>query len=55
MALCLSNLKQIGTAVTMYVQDYDELFPNTAYWGRMWSGVYTIDPANYDTVDICPT
>jgi prepilin-type N-terminal cleavage/methylation domain-containing protein/prepilin-type processing-associated H-X9-DG protein len=24
---CLSNTKQIGTAVAMYVQDYDETFP----------------------------
>src|SRR5579872_660762 len=24
---CASNLKQIGTAVTMYRQDYDEAFP----------------------------
>ena len=24
---CLSNLKQIGTAMMMYVQDYDEKFP----------------------------
>jgi prepilin-type N-terminal cleavage/methylation domain-containing protein len=23
---CLSNTRQIGTAVTMYVQDYDEVF-----------------------------
>src|SRR3712207_5058312 len=24
---CLSNLKQLGTAAMMYVQDYDETFP----------------------------
>jgi prepilin-type N-terminal cleavage/methylation domain-containing protein/prepilin-type processing-associated H-X9-DG protein len=24
---CLSNLKQIGTSVLMYVQDYDEMYP----------------------------
>ncbi len=24
---CISNLRQIGTAVRMYVQDYDETFP----------------------------
>jgi prepilin-type N-terminal cleavage/methylation domain-containing protein len=28
-AVCLSNLKQLGTAVMIYVQDYDETFP----WG----------------------
>ena len=25
---CLSNLKQMGTATAMYVQDYDETFPS---------------------------
>jgi prepilin-type N-terminal cleavage/methylation domain-containing protein/prepilin-type processing-associated H-X9-DG protein len=37
---CQSNLKQIGTAFGMYLQDYDESFPNTgvpALWqGRHW-------------------
>jgi prepilin-type N-terminal cleavage/methylation domain-containing protein len=28
-ATCLSNLKQLGTAVMLYVQDYDETYP----WG----------------------
>jgi prepilin-type processing-associated H-X9-DG protein len=26
---CLSNLKQIGIAITLYRQDYDEAYPNT--------------------------
>jgi len=29
---CLSNLKEIGLAMLMYVQDYDETFPKR-YWG----------------------
>jgi len=29
-ASCLSNLKQLGTATTMYISDYDESFP---VWG----------------------
>ena len=33
---CLSNLKQMGTSVAMYVQDYDERFP-MVYGG--WGGV----------------
>jgi prepilin-type N-terminal cleavage/methylation domain-containing protein/prepilin-type processing-associated H-X9-DG protein len=31
-AACLSNCKQIGTAVMMYTQDYDELY----YWQAAW-------------------
>ena len=37
---CASNLRQIGTAVAMYLQDYDECFPNTGdpmlWMGRRW-------------------
>ncbi len=32
-ASCLSNLKQVGTAVMMYVQDYDETFPYNRFIG----------------------
>src|SRR5438132_4887705 len=39
-ATCQSNLKQIGTAFSLYVQDYDESFPNTGadvlWTGRLW-------------------
>src|ERR1044072_7200814 len=31
-ATCLSNLKQIGTGVVMYVQDYDEIYPLSQYF-----------------------
>ena len=34
---CLSNQKQIGTAVIMYIQDYDEKYP--------WSAIYLPDCA----------
>jgi prepilin-type N-terminal cleavage/methylation domain-containing protein/prepilin-type processing-associated H-X9-DG protein len=34
-ASCLSNCKQIGTAVSMYAQDYDETLPNA---GPDWPG-----------------
>ncbi len=30
---CLSNMKQIGTAVMMYAQDYDEILPETGWDG----------------------
>src|SRR5918911_4588972 len=35
---CLSNVKQVGTAFHMYVQDYDETTPN------MWGGSGTCQP-----------
>jgi prepilin-type N-terminal cleavage/methylation domain-containing protein/prepilin-type processing-associated H-X9-DG protein len=34
-AVCMSNLKQIGMAMLMYVNDYDEYFPRYVY---NWSG-----------------
>jgi prepilin-type N-terminal cleavage/methylation domain-containing protein/prepilin-type processing-associated H-X9-DG protein len=36
-ASCLSNLRQIGTGLTLYVQDYDERLPNCCREGRAWS------------------
>jgi prepilin-type N-terminal cleavage/methylation domain-containing protein len=37
---CTSNLRQIGLGFSLYVQDYDEAFPNTndpyLYAGRRW-------------------
>jgi prepilin-type N-terminal cleavage/methylation domain-containing protein/prepilin-type processing-associated H-X9-DG protein len=29
---CLSNMKQIGLGVLMYVQDYDESYPHVYFW-----------------------
>ncbi len=29
---CLSNLKQAGLGIMMYVQDYDETFPKASFW-----------------------
>src|SRR5436305_12633601 len=36
-AACLSNLKQIGSGLAMYVQDYDERMPYCCQWGRAWT------------------
>src|SRR4051794_9436341 len=35
-ATCLSNMKQIGTGMTMYLQDYDEIYPT------VHSGAYLV-------------
>src|SRR5437867_13208920 len=36
-AACLSNLKQIGYALHLYVQDYDEHLPICCSWARAGS------------------
>lgn len=54
MAACLSNLKQIGTGTMMYVQDYDEKFPNTKAWGRMWTEEWIPNPNNPDSLRYLP-
>ena len=40
---CLSNMKQIGTAMKMYTQDYDEHLPEPGYGavfsGSTWKGI----------------
>ena len=52
---CESNLKQLGTAVMMYTQDYDEKYPgtlgpnNTGYYQDVWGsgGSYSWDTMIY--------
>jgi prepilin-type N-terminal cleavage/methylation domain-containing protein/prepilin-type processing-associated H-X9-DG protein len=36
-ATCLTNLRQIGNALGMYLQDYDETYPNIYGFGRWWN------------------
>src|SRR3989442_11740956 len=40
-AACFSNLKQIGSGLAMYVQDYDEHLPNCCREGRAWAWLGT--------------
>jgi prepilin-type N-terminal cleavage/methylation domain-containing protein/prepilin-type processing-associated H-X9-DG protein len=47
-AACYSNLHQIGIALGMYVQDYDEHLPNACHWGRAWAWLGWWD-ANLET------
>jgi prepilin-type N-terminal cleavage/methylation domain-containing protein/prepilin-type processing-associated H-X9-DG protein len=45
---CLSNLKQIGTAMQMYAQDYDEVMPSVPF-GNTPNGLWGTDIwNNYD-------
>ena len=57
-ATCLSNLKQLGAATMMYIQDYDEKYPlsaikHTVLWGDdpyiYWTSYHTVPP--YDPND----
>ena len=45
---CLSNLKQIGTGLMMYTQDYDEAYPCN-WFGGLW--VTTPDGKQYKWMD----
>jgi len=65
-ATCQSNLKQIGTAILMYTQDYDEMFPpptkNTGagdFWlyppgSFSWFGVVQPYVKNFKVIE-CPS
>ena len=48
-ASCLSNLKQIGTAIQLYTDDYDETFP-TSY--NDYDGFYPWNTRNSGSYDI---
>jgi prepilin-type N-terminal cleavage/methylation domain-containing protein/prepilin-type processing-associated H-X9-DG protein len=39
-ASCMSNMKQIGLGITMYVQDYDEKYP-IPWYGATYPGGYS--------------
>src|SRR5437764_15272622 len=46
-AVCLSNMKQLGTAQMMYTQDYDETFPKAYHAlpdGSDWGWYLAIQP-----------
>jgi prepilin-type N-terminal cleavage/methylation domain-containing protein/prepilin-type processing-associated H-X9-DG protein len=57
-ASCMSNLKQIGLGMMMYVQDYDETFPAIAMGpaGQEVNWPYLIQPYTKSTqVFLCPS
>jgi prepilin-type N-terminal cleavage/methylation domain-containing protein/prepilin-type processing-associated H-X9-DG protein len=60
---CLSNLKQIGTGLTLYLQDYDEAYPLNRFdvhgtscqpLGYTWKDAIQPYVKNYD-VWVCPS
>ena len=54
-ASCLSNLKQLGLGVMMYVQDYDEIYPETITGGGYyWKDLLQPYVSNYQVFG-CPS
>jgi len=51
---CLSNVKQICTAVLMYAQDYDDRLPFAYNYGQYWYAVLQPYVKN-DQIFICPS
>src|ERR1700722_6302185 len=61
---CLSNTKELGLSVLMYVQDYDETYPNVDFWDtnqafplgyNLWTGMYVTQPyIKNKQVLLCP-
>ena len=48
-ATCQSNLRQVGLAISQYVQDYDERLPWCQSWGAYWGATaYTTPPGRSD-------
>lgn len=56
---CLSNMRQLGTAAAMYVQDYEEQFPLWRYYdggGAMYTWVELLQPYSKNKgIWLCPS
>jgi prepilin-type N-terminal cleavage/methylation domain-containing protein/prepilin-type processing-associated H-X9-DG protein len=61
---CVSNMKEVSLSVLMYVQDYDETYPQASFWNtsqgfpsgyNLWSGVNVTQPyIKNKQVLLCP-
>jgi prepilin-type N-terminal cleavage/methylation domain-containing protein len=49
---CLSNLKQIGQALYLYVQDYDDHLPDCCWWARASSILNNPGPCQQDGISL---
>jgi prepilin-type N-terminal cleavage/methylation domain-containing protein len=48
-AACLSNLKQVGLAISMYTQDYDEAFPAACSMADRYPATHDAQPFDWPT------
>lgn len=51
---CLSNVRQIGLALRMYVDDYDGIMPQSSHTGESWIEPLRIYAAKSDDIRFCP-
>jgi prepilin-type N-terminal cleavage/methylation domain-containing protein/prepilin-type processing-associated H-X9-DG protein len=49
-ATCFSNLKQIGVALELYLQDYDEYMPDCCWHARASSILFNYEPCLQDGI-----
>ena len=55
---CLNNMKQLGTAVTLYLDNYDETYPSTRFPGKQyyWNWKRAVRPfVKSNAVYLCPS
>ncbi len=57
--VCLSNVKQLGLAVAMYAQEYDDYLPpaitGEADWSEFWTVIELIEPyTKNQQINLCP-
>jgi prepilin-type N-terminal cleavage/methylation domain-containing protein/prepilin-type processing-associated H-X9-DG protein len=56
-AVCVSNLRNIGTALQIYAQDHNGVFPETTHtsaMGQTWIYALEQEIGNFNEVRICP-
>jgi len=53
---CITNLRAIGSAISLYCGDHENDFPRTAHTDESESWIYTLQPylGNFDETRICP-
>jgi prepilin-type N-terminal cleavage/methylation domain-containing protein len=51
---CLSNLRQVGLGLRMYVDDYDGIMPQSSHTGESWIEPLKVYVGKSDDIRFCP-